>query len=249
MAKLLKNCKKGDALYYVLDPNKTDNQGIEHFQVYKRYIEEIKYGSEFDGGDTFICKSCTLRSESTYQFKHENSDCHDSLILDTDYAHDDKGRYFTTYQAAVDFLNITLQCRLLKTLEKLEWVEKNVGTTKDGVITKKTKEFREDYSNYKKVVVEIYDIPRYKNKSTGWVDNKLEGKKVKVYKKQIETDVYGCEKYYGFKPYEEFVADFDSIEEALDWMHKNDKSYYEGKSDIWYEGDRYFIKEDTDKIY
>ena len=232
--KLMKDCKVGDTLYYVQDP--MHHPGNDTFHIYPRSIEKIEHGYIHD---TFTCKN--IGGNSTYTFTHEDSVNHDSLIVDMDYAHDkeDNGRYFTTYEGAVDFVNNQLQYRLLHIIKQLEWVEKHLGFTNDNAIVKKTREVKSNYTNYKKI--EIYDIPRGSEKSPKWLDKKLKDKKVKVYKKHIETDHNGsvCS-----TKYEKFVKDFDTIEDAQRWMHKHDKSYYHGKSDMWFEGDRYFIKED-----
>lgn len=237
--KLIKDCKVGDTLYYVQDP--MHHPGNDTFHIYPRSIEKIDHGYIHD---TFTCKSISLYGESTYTFTHTDSDSHDSLILDTDYAYDkeDNGRYFTTYEGAVTFVNIQLQYRLHLVLKQLEWAEKHLGFADHHIFIKKTNKIRDGYTDYKKI--ELYDILNSDGKTTQWLDKKLKDKKVKVYKKHVETDHNGSERSYSFKPYEEFVKDFDTIEDAQRWMHKHDKSYYHGKSDMWFEGDRYFIKED-----
>lgn len=237
MEKLIKDCKVGDLLYYVSDPDFHENRDDEIFQV---KITEIKRGGEFEGGDTFKCE----RSETVYTFKHQNSDFHDSLIVDTDYACYTKdgyceGRFYTTYQAAVDFLINGLQYKLLHDLERLDDAELKFGLAKYNAFQKITNEITVDYEKYKKT--EIYDLTSFSDKTPTWVNRQLKNKKVKVYKRLVETDAYGSVRWSGT---DIFVKEFDSIEEANRFMKENDKSYYHGESDFWYEGDRYFIKED-----
>ena len=240
-AKLIKDCQKGDTLYHVYDPNfYSDN-----LDIFPVKIEEIIYGTEFDGGDTYKCIHYTTGYYNhEYTFKHLNSDRHDSLILDTDYARDSKNnaRFYTTYQNAVDFLINSIQFKIRKNLQMLEKVEKDFGPASYNAIIKKTKEYydKEHDRTYKKI--EIYDIDSWDKRTPSWLDENLKNEKVKVYKQLIETDSYGSVIWSGT---EIFVKEFDSIEEANAWMKENDKSYYHGESDIWFEGERYFIKKDN----
>jgi hypothetical protein len=238
--KYIKDCKVGDVLYCVLYPSFYDDYIGDIFQV---TIKDIKYGSEFDGGDTYKCSRYDAAGiEREYIFQNQTSDRHDSLILDTDYAYyGNEGMFYTTYQAAVDFLINKLQRYVLKSLRNLEDAESKFGLAKYNCFQKRTNKVKQDYKSYKKY--EIYDINSYSDKSPNWVDKQLKGKKVKVYKKLIETNCYGSVKWSGS---DIFVQEFDSIEEANRFMKENDKSYYHGKSDRWFEGDRYFIKDDDE---
>ena len=226
--KLIKDCKVGDTLYYA---SNTDGRDF----IAPVVIEEIKRGSWLEP-DTYICKSVGC-CDFTYEFKHENSD-HDSLILDTDYAYsqDDKDRFFTTYDAAVSWLMIELKYGILQKLSRLEKLEKQNGVKKD-IFQKKTIEGVENYQRHKKIV--IYDI--CSDESIKHVNRVLEGKKVKVYKKLIETNHRGDTKYSGN---DIFVKDFDCMEDALEYIHENDNSRSHGEMKRWYEGETYFIKED-----
>ena len=235
--KLIKDCKVGDTLYYVYDPD----FHIE-LNIFPVKIEEIKYGNEFEGGDTYKCVHHTIHNEYYYEFKNENSDFHDSLIVDMDYAYDDKnhGRFYTSYQGAVDYLIHNLQFNILKEIGRLERIEEKFGISDYNLFIKKTKKIRENYIDYKKI--EIYDnISNYEEENIDILNEKLKNTKVKVYKQLIETDAYGNVRWSGT---ELFIKEFDSIEEANIWIKENDKSYYHGNSEWGWEGDRYFIKED-----
>ena len=232
--KLIKDCKVGDTLYFAI----LKDDSIEDL-IIPVSIEEIKRGDAFGiKPDVYVCKS--IYGHGTYEFNHENSDVHDSLIVDTDYAYgkDDYGykRFFTSYDAAVEWLMMEIKYDIIKKLERLEKLEKNNGV-KNDIFQKKTKECKVDYQPYKKI--EIYD-DSWENPKT--IDKVLENKKIKVYKQLIETDYYGNIKYSGT---EIFVKDFDYEEDALEYIFKHDKSRYNGKLDSWYEGDTYFIKEES----
>lgn len=236
--KLIKDCKVGDTLYYVI----LKDGSVEDL-IIPVSIEEIKMGDSFGiKPNVYKCKS--IYGSDTYEFNHENSEQHDSLILDTDYAYakDDSGfknnyeRFYTTYDGAVEWLMVEIKYDIIKKLNRLERLEKNNGVKTD-IFQKKTKECKIDYHPYKKI--EIYDCNSWeKPKDT---DKALENKKIKVYKKLIETDYYGCIKYSGI---EIFVKEFDYIEDALEYIFKHDKSRRHGSLDSWYEGETYFIKED-----
>lgn len=230
MPKLIKDCKVGDTLYYVI------KGGSDADCIIPVSIKEIKIGGCFSP-DIYICKSISF-CETIYEFHHENSDFHDSLILDSDHAYDqDKtGRFFTTYDAAVEWLMVELKYDIIKKIERLERLENNNGI-KTNIFQKKTKECKIDYHPYKKI--EIYDCGSLEKPKD--IDKALKDKKIKVYKQLIETDYYGCIKWSGTKI---FVKEFDYKEDALEYIFKHDKSRFHGKLDSWYEGETYFIKED-----
>lgn len=236
--KLIKDCKVGDALFYVFNISfYSINYGS--LNIYKRYIEEIIRGSEWDGGDTFKVKSYAgYQNEYHYEFKHLDSS-HDSLIVDSDVAYDDKGKYYTSYEAAKEHILRELQSNVRQALEHLETAEMKLGLTKDNLFIKRTKETTIDYKRYKKV--EIYDIPYFDHMNPNKVDKVLADKKYNVYKRYIATNGLGRVNYQSDTEY--FVQAFDTLEEANEFMKENDKSYFRGENDWDFEGYRYYIKE------
>ncbi len=232
--KLIKDCKVGDTLYLAI---------LKEDLIIPVSIEKIER-SDSSGikPDVYVCKS--IYSYGTYEFNNENSDVHDSLIVDSDHAYckDDDGfkdnykRFYTSYDAAVEWLMVELKYDIIKKIERLERLEKNNGI-KTNIFQKKTKQCKIDYHPYKKI--EIYDCGSWEEPKT--VNEALNDKKIKVYKKLIETDYYGVIKYSGT---EIFVEEFDYLEDALEYIFKHDKSRWHGDLDSWYEGDTYFIKED-----
>lgn len=228
--KLIKDCKVGDTLYYaILKDGSTEDL------IIPVSIEEIKKSDTFGIKPyVYVCKS--IYGHGTYEFNHENSDVHDSLIVDTDYAYAKDGsgykRFFTSYDAAVEWLMIELKYDIKKKLDRLERLEKENGV-KTNIFQKKTKECKINYHRK----IEIYDCGPWETPED--TDKVLENKKIKVYKQLIETDYYGNIKYSGTKI---FVKDFDYVEDALEYIFKHDKSRYHGKLASWYEGDTYFIK-------
>ena len=216
-------------MYYVIfksaDGTKDD--------IRKIVIEDIKHDSF--AHDTYLCKF--LGDDFHVSFTNCSSDL-DDLILDSDHAYVDNYDYkrvYTSYQGALDYMYLHLQMSIKKDLERLELIEKNLGFGKDIAFSKKTYTCKEDYRRYKKI--EIYTNWDEKPKD---VDKILENKKVNVYKKLIETDYYGHTKYSGE---EHFVESFDTLEEALEFVQKNDKSRHEGRTDSWFEGYKYYIKD------
>jgi len=230
--KLIKDCKVGDTLYYVI---------LKDDLIIPVSIEKIERSDSFGiKPNVYKCKS--IQGNTTYEFNHEDSDTHGSLIIDTDYAYakDDSGfndnykRFYTSYDAAVEWLMTEIKYDIIMKLVRLENLEKNNGVTTD-IFQKKTKQCEIDYHPYKKII--IYDS--WEKPKT--IDEALENKKIKVYKQLIETDHRGNIKYSGSKRY---VKSFDYVEDALEYIFKHDKSRYEGKLDYWYEGYTYFIKEE-----
>jgi hypothetical protein len=236
--KLIKDCKVGDTLYYVILKD-----GSTEDLIIPVSIEKIE-GSDWFGVKPNVYKCKSIYGSDTYEFNHENSDTHDSLIVDTDYAYgkDDDGfknnykRFYTSYDAAVEWLMTEIKYDIIKKINRLERLEKNNGV-KTNIFQKKTKECKVDYHPYKKI--EIYDCSSWEKPED--IDKALENKKIKVYKKLIETDYYGDIKYSGT---EIFVKEFDYVEDALEYIFEHDKSRWHGDLDSWYEGETYFIKED-----
>ena len=238
--KLIKDCKVGDTLYLAILKD-----GSAEDLIIPVSIEKIEMGDAFGiKPNVYKCKSIYGSDSDTYEFNHTNSEQHDSLIVDSDHAYgkDDDGfkdnykRFYTSYDAAVEWLMVELKYDIIKKIERLERLEKNNGI-KTNIFQKKTKECKIDYHPYKKI--EIYDCGSWEEPKT--VDEALKDKKIKVYKKLIETDYYGVIKYSGT---EIFVEEFDYLEDALEYIFKHDKSRWHGGLDSWYEGDTYFIKED-----
>ena len=238
--KLIKDCKVGDTLYYVILKD-----GSTEDLIIPVSIKEIKRSDAFGiSPNIYVCKSIYGSDSDIYEFNHTNSEQHDSLIVDTDYAYgkDADGfktnyeRFYTSYDGAVEWLMTEIKYDIIKKIERLEKLERNNGI-KTNIFQKKTKQCKIDYHPYKKI--EIYDCSSWEEPKT--VDKALENKKIKVYKKLIETDYYGDIKYSGT---EIFVKEFDYIEDALEYIFKHDKSRWHGDFDSWYEGDTYFIKED-----
>ena len=236
--KLIKDCKVGDTLYYVI----LKDGSVEDL-IIPVSIEEIKIGDAFGiSPNVYVCKS--IYGTDRYEFNHTNSEQHDSLIVDSDhaYAKDDDGfkdnykRFYTSYDAAVEWLMVEIKYDIIKKLNRLERLEKNNGV-KTNIFQKKTKECKVDYHPYKKI--EIYDCRSWEEPKD--IDKALENKKIKVYKKLIETDYYGDIKYSGT---EIFVKEFDYLEDAIEYIFKHDKSRWHGDLDSLYEGETYFIKED-----
>lgn len=234
MKKLIKNCKKGDSLYVAI------------YEPTKNYIFRVSI-TDIVRGDSYGIKpdvyKCEDSSGHKYEFEHENSDVHDSLIVDSDCAHldhCDNKRVYTTYEAAVRFIEVMLESDIRDRLSRLEVLEEKNGPMINPLFIKKTKRHIEDYQKYKKI--EIYDVSAYEDVTPDEIDAKLESRKIDVYKKYIETDHNGSIKGYVGKEF--FVQSFDTVEEALEFIHKNDKSWYHGQRDMWFEGDTYFIKED-----
>lgn len=230
--KLIKDCKVGDTLYYAIYEDGSTKDFIIPVS-----IQEIKKGGCFLQ-DIYVCKAISF-CETIYEFNHETSDIHDSLIVDSDYAYDkDKnGRFFTTYDAAVEWLMIEIKYDIIKKLKRLENLEKNNGVKTD-IFQTKTVECKKDYTKYKKVT--IYDCNSLENPND--IDKILDGKKIKVYKKLIETDFHGNQRGYVGK--EIFVKEFDCKEDAINYIFEHDKSRWHGGLYSWYEGETYFIKED-----
>lgn len=228
--KLIKDCSVGDTLYYAIYEDGSTKDFIIPVS-----IQEIKRGGCFSP-DVYVCKSISF-CETIYEFHHENSDVHDSLIVDSDHAYDqDKiGRFFTTYDRAVEWLMTELKYDIIKKIERLEKLEEKNGV-KTNIFQKKTVKCKKDYHPYKKIT--IYDCGSYENPKD--VDKILKDKKIKVYKELIETDFYGNQKGYVGK--EIFVKEFDCEEDALNYIFEHDKSRWHGGLDSWYEGDTYFIK-------
>ena len=238
--KLIKDCKVGDTLYYVILKD-----GSTEDLIIPVSIEKIEMGDAFGiKPNVYKCKSIYGCDSDTYEFNHTNSEQHDSLIVDTDYAYgkDADGfknnyeRFYTSYDAAVEWLMTEIKYDIIKKINRLERLEKNNGV-KTNIFQKKTKECRVDYHPYKKI--EIYDCSSWEKPED--TDKALENKKIKVYKKLIETDYYGDIKYSGT---EIFVKEFDYVEDALEYIFEHDKSRWHGDLDSWYEGETYFIKED-----
>jgi len=235
--KLIKDCKVGDTLYLAI----LKDGSVEDL-IIPVSIEEIKMGDAFGiSPNVYVCKS--IHGSDRYEFNHTNSEQHDSLIVDSDHAygksefgHDNYIRFYTSYDAAVAWLMVEIKYDIIKKLNRLERLERNNGVKTD-IFQKKTKECKVDYHPYKKI--EIYDCSSWEKPED--TDKALENKKVKVYKKLIETDYYGNIKYSGT---EIFIKDFDYTEDALEYIFKHDKSRWHGDLDSWYEGETYFIKED-----
>lgn len=234
--KLIKDCEVGNTLYYAV----LKDGSIED-RITPVSIVDIQRGSAWES-DLYICKP-SEESKVTYEFEHQDSVRHDSLIVDTDYAyaksedghgHEYYKRFFTTYEAAAEWLMIEIKADIIKNLRRLESLESKNGVI-DNIFQKKTYECKKNWYPYKKIV--IYDCGSYERPYN--IDRVLNGKKIKVYKQLIETDYYGSATYSGD---EHFVKEFDCKEDALDFIFKNDKSRYHGKTDGWYEGYRYFIK-------
>ena len=232
--KLIKDCEVGNTLYYA-----TLKEGSIKDRIIPVSIVDIKRGDAWQS-DLYICKTGG-NSNITYEFEHQDSVRHDSLIVDSDYAcakseggygHENYKRFYTTYEAAITWIKYDI----MQNLRRLEHLEKKNGVI-DNIFQKKTYECKKDYHPYKKIV--IYDCASYEKPYD--IDRVLNGKKIKVYKQLIETDCYGSEKYQGD---EHFVKEFDCKEDALDFIFKNDKSMFHGESDMWFEGYRYFIKID-----
>ena len=104
--KLIKDCKVGDTLYYVILQD-----GSTKDLIIPVSIEKIEMGDAFGiKPNVYKCKSIYGSDSDTYEFNHTNSEQHDSLIVDTDYAYgkDDDGfktnyeRFYTTYDGAVE---------------------------------------------------------------------------------------------------------------------------------------------------
>lgn len=234
--KLIKDCEVGNTLYYAVLKDGSIEDSITPVSII-----EIKRGDAWHA-DLYICKT-SEDSKITYEFENEDSVRHDSLIVDSDHAYEKSEdgygsenykRFYTTYEAAAEWLMTEIKADIMHYLRRLELLESKNGVI-DNIFQKKTYECKKDYHPYKKIV--IYDCSSYERPYD--IDRVLNGKKIKVYKQLIETDYYGSAKYHGD---EHFVKEFDCKEDALDFIFKNDKSRYHGKTDGWFEGYRYFIK-------
>lgn len=251
MAKLFKDLKKGDPVYMVKYTSNIPDYHTDNIK--KVYVDEKKFGTEYDGGDLYRLKKYHVYgSDEVYEIRHENSDCHDSLLLDTDYAYGRSGtntegyRFYTTYQGALNYLIQKIQIDIRKQLKRLEDVETRYGMSDANLITVKTQsvyEQKDHWQHLKKI--EIYDIADWDKINCKFIDKSLKDKQYEVWSKYVEYDALGRK----INPDSIYIKDilvkkFDTLQEANAWVFKNDKSRSTcGEGTPFFEGKHYYVKE------
>lgn len=252
MAKLFKNLKKGDPVYMVKYTSNIPDYYCPD-NIRKLWVDEIQYGNEFEGGDLYKLKRIHVFSaDEVYEIRHENSDRHDNLILDSDFAYGNNGtntegyRFYTTYQEALNYLIQEIQVNIRKQLERLENIETRLGVSDRNIITVKTRsvyEQKDHWQHLKKI--EIYDIGDWDKINCNFIDKKLKDKQYEVWSKLVEYDALGRKMNHDSIYIKDLlVKKFDTLQEANSWIFKNDKSRSTcGEGTPFFEGDHYYVKE------
>lgn len=254
MAKLFKDLKEGNPVFMVKYTSNIPKNYYCPDNIRKLYVDKVEYGSEFEGGDLYKLKSISISgADEVYEIRHETSDRHDSLILDTDYAYGNNGtktegyRFYTTYQEALNYLIQEIQANIRKQLERLEDIETRLGVSDTNLIIIKTRsvyEQKDHWCHLKKI--EIYDTCWFDNKiNCKYIDKNLKDKQYEVWSKYVEYDALGRKMNHSSTYIKDLlVKKFDILQEANAWIFKNDKSRDQcGEGTPFFEGDHYYVKE------
>lgn len=253
MTKLFKDLNEGNPVFMVkYTSNIPDYYCPDHIR--KLYVDKIIYGTEFEGGDLYKLKRTHVFSaDEVYEIRHENSDRHDSLLLDSDFAYGNNVtntegyRFYTTYQGALNYLIQQIQINISKQLKRLEDIETRLGVSDRNLITIKTKsvyEQKDHWSHLKKT--EIYDTCWFNDKiNCNFIDNSLKDKQYEVWSKYVEHDALGRKTNHdSIYIKDKLVKKFDTLQEANAWIFKNDKSRTPCEEGTpFFEGDHYYVKE------
>ena len=240
--KLIIDCKPGDPLYMV------KYEPFLHSEcrdcITRIFIKEIIPGCEWDGGDLIKCEYISVFNRNTeYEFRHLSSH-HDDLIIDSDFLYC-KGKYegyrcYTSYQGALDWLVREIHSNISKQLSRLEDISANLGTSERPLINISTHYLTDGNEKYKKT--EIYDVMYFNKDKLSRIKSSFEPKKIEVYRYHVELDALGREKRNVYS-WEEHFKDFDTLEEANQWIYENDESRWPCEAgNSFYEGYRYYIK-------
>lgn len=253
MSKLFKNLKKGDPVYMVKYTSNIPDYYCPD-DIRKLWVDEIKYGSEFEGGDLYKLKRVNVFGrDEVYEIRHENSDRHDSLLLDTDFDHGNNGtntegyRFYTTYQEALNYLIIEIQSNISKQLKRLEDIETRLGVADRNIITIKTRSVYDQKDHWRHLKkTEIYNTCWCDDSvNCNYIDKSLKDKQYEVWSKLVEYDALGRKMNHDSIYIKDLlVKKFDTLQEANAWVFKNDKSRSTcGEGTPFFEGEHYYVKE------
>lgn len=239
--KLLINCKIGDPVYIVNTKSKSDSGILDCIRQY--FIKDIIHHGNgiFTAGTTYKLEKISLHYTDKYEFNHSSS-IDDELIVDSEHGYGKDGdRIYTTYQGALDYLISDIKCDILKQLRRLEYIEEHLGTSDNSSIVIRTKKMEYNWHkiNKREIYEDIYSDDA--NKDIQEINEKLKNQKIEVWKNYVEYDGEGETAYSSKEEY--FHKAFDTLEEAEEWIWKNDKSRgICGKNNDIYEGYHYYIK-------
>ena len=252
MAKLFKDLKEGNPVFMVKYTSNVHDYLRD--DIRKLYVDKVIYGSEWEGGDLYKLRRINVfNADEYYEIRHENSDRHDDLVLDTDYAYGKNGtntegyRFYTTYQGALNYLIQEIQVNIREQLKRLEDIETRLGVSNTNLITIKTKSVYEqkDHCRHLKKT-EIYDTCWFDDKiNCNFIDNNLKNKQYEVWSKYVEYDALGRKMNHDSRYIKDIlVKKFDTLQEANAWVFKNDKSRTPCEEGTpFFEGDHYYVKE------
>lgn len=252
MVKLFKDLKEGNPVFMVKYTSNIPDYLRD--DIRKLYVDKVIYGSDWEGGDLYKLRRINVFSaDEYYEIRHENSERHDDLTLDTDYAYGKNGtntegyRFYTTYQGALNYLIREIQVNILDQLKRLEDIETRLGVSDENLITIKTRSVYEqkDYWQHLKKI-EIYNVCWFDDKiNCNFIDNNLKDKQYEVWSKYVEYDALGRKTNQDSKYIKDIlVKKFDTLQEANEWVFKNDKSRTPCEEGTpFFEGDHYYVKE------
>ena len=90
MVKLSKDLKEGNPVFMIKYTSNIPDYLRD--DIRKLYVDKVIYGSDWEGGDLYKLRRINVFSaDEYYEIRHENSERHDDLTLDTDYAYGKNG--------------------------------------------------------------------------------------------------------------------------------------------------------------